>query len=592
MILRSVIKSSIFLTCIFVISIFLLFFIASLSFRQINNLSDSQALVANSQEIHLTLEQVLSLMKDAETGQRGFMLTGDSTFLEPYIFADSTVYSKFAHLSKLIAEHSEQEQNLDTLLSLIVNKLTIISSNIHDDRQPGNSNEVEIQRLEKGKEAMNRLRKHISKMVAVEENRLKIRQEAYEHEAFFSPLASLLVVLFALVVFTFSFYKINLDSKKFRDLNAQLMDQNEQFNYAEEISKMGSYTWDLASGQVEYSDNLYRIMGYQPGAVIPDKAERFYNIHPDDEERVQKMISDTIAKKTSFNTSWRMKTTTGYTPVQGTGRFVQQNSSSSLIGNIQDITELHSSKLQLEQKNRELESSNKDLASFNHVASHDLQEPLRKIQTFISRIEENEMEGMTGNAIEYFERIRSSANRMQTLINDLLAFSRTNKSDQPFQATDLNEVLEKAKNDLVQNIEDKHAVINAATLPIINCIPYQMEQLFINLIGNSLKYSRTNVIPEITITTSKISGAELKFEKVDKLVTYQKIVVADNGIGFEPQYAETIFILFQRLHDKLSYSGTGIGLALCKKITENHKGFITAHGTPNVGSTFEIYLPA
>jgi hypothetical protein len=171
-------------------------------------------------------------------------------------------------------------------------------------------------------------------------------------------------------------------------------------------------------------------------------------------------------------------------------------------------------------------------------------------------------------------------------------FSRTNKADKPFEKTDLTHLLQKAKNELAESIEDKKAVVEFMTLPILNVIPYQIQQLFINLISNSLKYSRTQVSPLIKIECVKVSAKDYKvITKTDGEKKYFKFTLKDNGLGFDQNQAENIFVLFNRLYHKAQYSGTGIGLAICKKIVENHDGFITAEGVVGVGSTFTFFFP-
>jgi PAS domain S-box-containing protein len=242
-------------------------------------------------------------------------------------------------------------------------------------------------------------------------------------------------------------------------------------------------------------------------------------------------------------------------------------------------------------KNTELERSNTELASFNHVASHDLQEPLRKIQTFISRIMDIDDTGLTEKTSEYFTKIRSSANRMQTLIDDLLTFSRTNKPDQQRETVDLNTVIDLVQRELSQTIEEKEAVIVSEPLPTIEGIAFQFQQLFINLIGNALKYSKPDVPPLVQVGCSVVTAGDYVFLNAPGDKPFYKITISDNGIGFDQQYASQIFELFQRLHGKMDYTGTGIGLTICKKIVENHQGYIMAEGTPGVGSVFTVFLP-
>ncbi|HJY11329.1 MAG TPA: ATP-binding protein, partial [Flavobacterium sp.] len=237
------------------------------------------------------------------------------------------------------------------------------------------------------------------------------------------------------------------------------------------------------------------------------------------------------------------------------------------------------------------EKSNKELASFNHVASHDLQEPLRKIQTFISRVSEADKAVMSESGQDYLSKIAVSAKRMRVLIDDLLLFSRTNTTKKEFIKSNLNELLQNAELELTEVINENKAIIKASKLPKLPVIPYQIEQLFINLIGNSLKYNRPGIAPEISIESEKVLSANYPDLLEQSVKKFHKITFTDNGMGFDPQFKETIFILFQRLHSKTDYPGTGIGLAICKKIVENHKGHILADSTPNVGSVFTVFLP-
>jgi len=246
---------------------------------------------------------------------------------------------------------------------------------------------------------------------------------------------------------------------------------------------------------------------------------------------------------------------------------------------------------QLESKNHELEQSNTELASFSYVASHDLQEPLRKIQTFSNRILEKEKEKFSEKTLDYFQRITAAALRMQTLIEALLNYSRTDTADVVFKQTDLNALVDDVKQNLRDVIEEKSAVIEYANLPTLKVVPHQFNQLFTNLVSNAIKYSKPNTKPVIKITAEVVPVDEMQLEDAYAHDSYWKISIADNGIGFEPQYEHRIFELFQRLHSKAEYQGTGIGLAICKKIMQNHRGFIKATGVPDVGATFHLYLP-
>lgn len=253
--------------------------------------------------------------------------------------------------------------------------------------------------------------------------------------------------------------------------------------------------------------------------------------------------------------------------------------------------ELNQLNQSLEQKNQELERSNDELAAFSYIASHDLQEPLRKIQTFSKIIIEREFSALSAKGKDYLERMESGASRMQALIDDLLAFSQTSTYPRNFAQADLNDLLDEVKLELRDLIEEKNAFIESAHLPVVKVISFQFRQLMENLIINAIKYSKPNTQPHVKITSEIASASEINNSQAIADKTYYKISVTDRGIGFEQEYAQRIFELFQRLHGKDEYPGTGLGLAICKKIVQNHRGFITAKGEPGVGATFIVYLP-
>ena len=243
----------------------------------------------------------------------------------------------------------------------------------------------------------------------------------------------------------------------------------------------------------------------------------------------------------------------------------------------------------LVQKNRELEISNNELASFSYIASHDLQEPLRKIQTFSKRIVDKEAEFLSPQGKDYLKRMENASQRMQNLIDDLLTFSRTSTMPKEFQKISLNNILEEVKREMKDVLEEKQAVINSKQLPEISVIAFQFRQLLVNMISNSLKYCKPGIPPIINIHSEEVDHNELPELATD--TRYYKIIVKDNGIGFEQQYSERIFGLFQRLHGKYEYPGTGLGLAICRKIVQNHSGIIKAKGEPGRGAEFSVYLP-
>jgi light-regulated signal transduction histidine kinase (bacteriophytochrome) len=238
-----------------------------------------------------------------------------------------------------------------------------------------------------------------------------------------------------------------------------------------------------------------------------------------------------------------------------------------------------------------LSRTNEELEAFNFIASHDLQEPLRKVQVYSNRIIENGTGQLAPSLQENFERINNASKRMQKLIEDFLAFSQTFKETQSPELIDLNAMLKEIIAELSTRLEEKGGHIEGSGLPTIFAVPFQMKQLLTNLISNAIKYTDPSIPPEIRVTGASIMGSEIPIPDADPEKRYISISVSDNGIGFEEKYSPKIFELFQRLHTKDVYSGTGIGLALCKKIVQTMNGFITAKSQPGKGSVFTFYLP-
>lgn len=328
-------------------------------------------------------------------------------------------------------------------------------------------------------------------------------------------------------------------------------------------------------------------------------------VHPDDREQNIKHWLDAISTGRDFLFEHRFRRHDGIYRWQLSRAIPQRDANGKIqmwVGTSTDIQdqkiftkelELKVSErtMELEATNTELKKMNKELESFAYISSHDLQEPLRKIQTFASRIAEKEKHNLSEYGKDMFSRMEEAAKRMQTLIQDLLAYSRTSTTELKFETTDLNKIIAEVKEDFKEELEEKHATIKANELCDADIIPFQFRQLMHNLIGNSLKFSNPNHPPLIQIRSEILDGIELNNEKLSPQNKYCHITVTDNGIGFEHQYNEKIFEVFQRLHGKSEYKGTGIGLSIVKKIVENHQGIITANGELNKGTTFDIYIP-
>jgi len=253
--------------------------------------------------------------------------------------------------------------------------------------------------------------------------------------------------------------------------------------------------------------------------------------------------------------------------------------------------QLDRSNKELAEKNNELGKMNKELEAFAYVSSHDLQEPLRKIQTFADRILEKEVKSLSESGKVYFQHMQKSANRMQMLIEDLLTFTSLNAAERKFETLELTEIVKEVELDMKEKLDEKNASIAIHEMCEVNVIPFQFRQLINNLISNSLKFSKPETATQIHISSEIMKKDEIKtMEKLDQKF-YCHIKFSDNGIGFDPEYSKRIFEVFEKLHSKDEYPGTGIGLAIVKKIVENHNGFVTATSELKKGTTFDIYLP-
>lgn len=581
------------LRVIFVIAVFILLFLSSIAYKHNQDLNESSKLVMHTYEINIQLERLMSAIKDAETGQRGYIITRNNRFLTPYLYSRDKVNTSFITLKKLTADNPAQQQNLRRLFTLIIQRFTSFENcfkysdpKTYDKRKLDNH-------MFGGRVLMENIRFQVDKMNDIEKAYLQKKLKIYAEEISLSPVFSISLFLTALTFIILSYRQISRDIKSLKVYNKKLLISSRLMSESETIGKFSTWQWDLDTQKIDYSENQYRLLGVWPNSFVPEKKTFLDFVHPDDKEAVAESIENILKKKQLPFIYYKvLRPDNEIRYFKSTGKLLtDQQGNNILLGINFDITDEHLLNIELKERNAELEASNKELASFNHVASHDLQEPLRKIQTFISRVSDADKAVLSDSAKDYIYKIEVSAKRMRVLIDDLLLFSRTNTTKKEFIKTNLSELLENAKSELTEIIDEKKAIITASKLPKLSVIPYQIEQLFINLIGNSLKYSQPDLVPEISIESEKVNSDQFPELLDQNIKKFYKITFTDNGMGFDPQFKETIFILFQRLHSRQDYPGTGIGLAICKKIVENHKGFITADSTPDVGSVFTVFLP-
>lgn len=403
------------------------------------------------------------------------------------------------------------------------------------------------------------------------------------------------------------------DLRPERAAQQALLDSEERLKLAIDAASLGTWDYNLVTGDTQWSATYKQLFGLPPDA--PVTASRLLErVHPEDREWVNQANARALdpqgdgAHNIIFRTlnddgRERWVHAKGRTTVDGQGHILR------FSGIVFDITELKQIQEALKQSaevlehrvaertqelyeaNQQLENSNERLTEFAYVASHDLQEPLRKIQAFGDLLKSGYADQL-GEGIDYLQRMQSAAGRMSMLIGDLLSFSRISNRPDMTESVSLTDVVNTTLTDLELTIQDTGAVVTVDPLPTVQGDSSQLGQLFLNLLTNALKFRRSDVRPDIRITTQLVKDTELPpWVKPNQIAaTYHLVEISDNGIGFEPRYRDRIFQVFQRLHSRKEFMGTGIGLAICEKVMVNHGGAITADSQPGQGATFSMYF--
>lgn len=464
---------------------------------------------------HLVLEdlrQLLTILIDAETGQRGFLITEDPKFLAPYESAVLALEDKLKSVKKLMSVDANRRNSFQELYEVIAERMKLIRGSL--DLQKAEGRDAVRNRIVQGdgKRAMDQVRTLIAQMEVKERAELQLRHKESQTSYWLALATGLVTAILGLGLAVTSYWLVARD-----------LDKRQQLSEALQKSK-----------------------------------ERL-------EERVQARTMEIEASNKALREEVTVRTTAEKAAMLAA---------------------------------QELQRSNRELEQFASVASHDLQEPLRKIQAFGDRLQSLCHQQLGEKGTDYLQRMLTSAARMRRLIDDLLTYSRVSSKAQPFSAVDLNEIAEEVAGDLEGRLQDVNGKLEIGKLPHIEADPMQMRQLFQNLLGNALKFHQKGVPPVVQVTahnipapTGALSGNGAGNGEGSRAPLHCEITVQDNGIGFEQEYVDRIFELFQRLHGRDEYQGTGMGLAICRKIVERHAGSITAFSAPGEGSRFVFRLP-
>jgi signal transduction histidine kinase len=395
----------------------------------------------------------------------------------------------------------------------------------------------------------------------------------------FRPFLTRIVPLFDHDGRIVRWFGTNTDIADQRRTEEALRASEQQLKHAQQIGNVGSWEWDIQTGSLWWSEQVYRQLGEDPAVFTPTHDAFLRRLHPEDRAAFEEASHHALAGTHSYDLELRMLRSDGTTCVLHTRGEVLRGPDGqprSVLGVCLDITERKRAEEALAQRVQELARSNADLEQFAYVASHDLKEPLRAVSGCVGLLKRHYEGNLDERAGEYMAHVVDGAARMESLIDGLLAYSRVGARGGEFEAVECAQVLGRALQNLAAPLQETGAVVTQDSLPAVHGDAPQLVSLFQNLIGNSLKF-RQEAPPRIHVGAER-DGAHWHFS------------VRDNGIGIAPQYFERIFRLFCRLHTRIEYPGTGIGLALCKKIVERHGGRIWVESVPGEGATFYFSL--
>jgi PAS domain S-box-containing protein len=382
---------------------------------------------------------------------------------------------------------------------------------------------------------------------------------------------------------------INRTLDQLQQVQQALQSSEERYALAVVGAKDGVWDWDLLGNNVYFSPRWKKILGYTEAEFEQSLEAWFKHQHPQDMSEFKSAIEAHLLGQTEYleheHRMIRKDGTECWVMCRGSAVRDDEGTPYRMAGSLTDISDRKAADQVLARQTEELARSNQELEQFAYIASHDLQEPLRKIEAFGDRLKRKYDKTLDEQGHDYLARMQTAAGRMRTLIQDLLSFSRVTTQTRGFAPLALETLLQDVLGDLEVRIQETHAQVTVGPMPTLDADALQMRQLFQNLIGNALKFQQPNITPTVSIQCEMENPTESQGQ------SFCRIAVSDNGIGFDEKYLDRIFKVFQRLHGRNEYEGTGIGLAVCTKIAERHGGQLTAESAPGQGATFIVSLP-
>jgi PAS domain S-box-containing protein len=562
------------------------------SYRNTLKLIENQRSLTHTQKVLTELETTLSTLKDAETGQRGYLITGEERYLQPYQAGVSQIYRHINSLKQLTADNPSQQQRVSAIESAIALKLTELAQTVKLRREQGFEAAIQVVKSGRGKQIMDNIRASIAEMESIENQLLQQRSKESQAKLQETLLTFSIATAINLALLALVYYLFRLNHRQSKQEEERLRQNNERLTLALDAGKMGSWDWNLATNQMLWTTYHEIIFGYEPGKPNRSYKEWADRVHPEDLPKVEAKLQTSIKHAQDFHAEYRVVWADNSLHwVTAFARFQcnAENRPIRMVGVISDITARKQAEAEILQLNEtleqrvlertaQLEEANEELQAFAYSVSHDLRAPLRAMQGFAEALLEDYEDILDELGKEYATRIVSSAQRLENLIQDLLAYSRLTRSNLQLKVIDLTSIMSEVMTQIEADLTQTQAQVNIQS-PLPEVIGHRptLVQVIANLLINAMKFVDNGVQPQITV------WAEMRGECV-------RLWVEDNGIGISPEHQKRIFRVFERLHGMETYPGTGIGLAIVRKGIDRMGGSVGVESQLGQGSRFWIEL--